>query len=142
MAEDDRALDELIGQMNERQQRLFACDCAEHVLHHYESLFPGDNRPRQAIHTTRRYVAGEASQTDLSLARKAVDDAVDAVGNELRQQENDPDLVRALYAVEAAENATWDISVSQAWDTATLASSDPGERQWQLNRAQDYLLDD
>jgi hypothetical protein len=34
--------------------RLFAADCAEHVLHFYEDKYPDDNRPRKAIEAARR----------------------------------------------------------------------------------------
>jgi hypothetical protein len=65
MAEDDRALDELIGQMNEHQQLLFACDCVEHVLYSYEEIFPDDGRPRRVVALARRHIEGEATAKEL-----------------------------------------------------------------------------
>lgn len=56
---------------NERTTRLFACDCAEHVLHLFESRYPDDARPREAIIAARRYANGEATDTELSAARAA-----------------------------------------------------------------------
>src|SRR3972149_1465648 len=38
--------------------RLFACDCAEHVLYLFEEKYPEDKRPRQAIEAARLFVAG------------------------------------------------------------------------------------
>jgi hypothetical protein len=38
---------------------LWAADCAEHVLHLFESVQPSDPRPRQAIEQTRAWVRGE-----------------------------------------------------------------------------------
>src|SRR3990167_6036467 len=35
----------------DRLVRLFACDCAEHVLHIWEAKYPNDLRPRLAIET-------------------------------------------------------------------------------------------
>jgi hypothetical protein len=38
---------------------LWAAACAEHVLHHFESVQPSDPRPRQAIEQTRAWTRGE-----------------------------------------------------------------------------------
>lgn len=46
----------------ERELRLFAVNCAEHVLHLYESAFPGDDRPRKAIQAARDYANGRISR--------------------------------------------------------------------------------
>ena len=39
----------------------YACDCAEHVLAIFEAKYPTDKRPRAAIETTRKWLAGEAT---------------------------------------------------------------------------------
>jgi hypothetical protein len=57
---------------NERTARLFACDCAEHVLYLYERKYPDDNRPRNAIETVRGHANGEATEEELTAARSAV----------------------------------------------------------------------
>ena len=44
----------------DRLARLFACDCAESVLHLYERDYPNDNRPREAIRISRACAVGEA----------------------------------------------------------------------------------
>jgi hypothetical protein len=46
---------------NERTARLFACDCAERVLHIFENKYPKDNRPHKAIETVRRHAAAAAA---------------------------------------------------------------------------------
>ena len=38
---------------------LWAATCAEHVLHHFESVRPDDPRPRQAIEQARAWARGE-----------------------------------------------------------------------------------
>lgn len=38
---------------------LWAADCAEHVLHHFESVRPDDPRPRRAIEHIRAWTRGE-----------------------------------------------------------------------------------
>jgi thymidine phosphorylase len=40
---------------------LWAADCAEHVLHHYEQERPGDGRPRRAIDLGRAWARGEVT---------------------------------------------------------------------------------
>ena len=42
---------------------LWAASCAEHVLHHFESVRPGDPRPRQAIELARAWARGEIRMT-------------------------------------------------------------------------------
>lgn len=42
---------------------LWAADCAEHVLHLYESVAPDDLRPRHAIEAIRAWVRGEVTMT-------------------------------------------------------------------------------
>ena len=50
----------------DRLARLFACDCAEHVLPIFETKYPDDKRPRQAIEVSRRYATGEATSEELA----------------------------------------------------------------------------
>ena len=38
---------------------IWAADCAQHVLHHYEQARPGDDRPRRAIDLGRAWARGE-----------------------------------------------------------------------------------
>ena len=45
----------------EKLLRLFACDCAEHVLPIFEKKFPKDARPREFIAVARRFANGEVS---------------------------------------------------------------------------------
>jgi hypothetical protein len=47
---------------------VWAADCAEHVLHLFEQVRPGDDRPRRAIELTRAWARGELTMTQ---ARKA-----------------------------------------------------------------------
>jgi len=55
----------------DRDIRLFACECAERVLPLYETKYPNDNRPRQAIETARRFANGQATLAGLAAARDA-----------------------------------------------------------------------
>ena len=67
-----------VAAWNERAMRLFACDCAEHVLDLFERRCPGEDRPRQAIAVARRYANGEATFGELQAAQRDAYDAADA----------------------------------------------------------------
>jgi len=43
---------------------LWAADCAEHVLHHFEEVRPDDDRPRRAVDLGRAWARGEISWWD------------------------------------------------------------------------------
>ncbi len=43
---------------------LWAAECAEHVLHHFEAAAPEDDRPRRAIEMTRAWTRGEVKMTE------------------------------------------------------------------------------
>ncbi len=43
---------------------LWAAACAEHVLHHFESVRPSDPRPRQAIEQIRAWTRREVTMTE------------------------------------------------------------------------------
>ncbi len=47
---------------------LWAADCAEHVLAHFEQARPGDDRPRRAIELGRAWARGEIAMTQARTA--------------------------------------------------------------------------
>jgi hypothetical protein len=47
---------------------VWAADCAEHVLHHFEQVRPNDDRPRQAIDLGRAWARGEVTMTEARTA--------------------------------------------------------------------------
>jgi hypothetical protein len=47
---------------------LWAAACAEHVLHHFERVCPGDDRPRRAIELGRGWARGEITITQARTA--------------------------------------------------------------------------
>jgi len=55
--------------LSDKALRLFAADCAAHVLPIYESRYPTDERPRLAIEAARKYANGRMSAHDLETAR-------------------------------------------------------------------------
>ncbi len=60
-----------IESWNERTGRLFAADCAEHVLYVFENKFPHDQRPRLAIQATRDFALDKIN----SLVRSGAGDS-------------------------------------------------------------------
>ena len=50
------------------QLRLFACDCAEHVIPLFEQYRPADLRLQFSLATARRYAAGQANSEQLKQA--------------------------------------------------------------------------
>jgi immunity protein 5 of polymorphic toxin system len=47
---------------------VWAADCAEHVLHHFERARPDDERPRRAIELARAWARGEVTMTQARTA--------------------------------------------------------------------------
>lgn len=54
------------GTLQEADHRLlavWAADCAQHVLHFFEQVQPGDDRPRRALEQAHAWVRGEITMT-------------------------------------------------------------------------------
>lgn len=138
----------LIHLLPDREQWLFACDCADRVLHLYEAEYPGDNRPRNAVNAARAYAldqsdenreraeaacaaacaacaaAGDASGAALAAARAAAWDAAWAAAGD------------AAGAAGDAAGAAWDAAgdaQAAAWDAAG------DELKWQVSHAVEML---
>ena len=47
---------------------MWAADCAQHVLHHFEKMRPEDDRPRRAIDPGRAWARGEVTMTQARTA--------------------------------------------------------------------------
>ena len=117
---------------DKRTARLYAADCAEHVLHIYESKYPDDNRPRKAIETARGHANGETTEEELAAARDAARDAARAAAWAAAW-----DAARAA-AWAAAWDAARDAARAAAWAAAWAAARD-AERKWQSDRLAEYL---
>jgi len=100
--------------------RLLACDYAEHVLPIFETRYPDDYRPREAIAVSRRYARGEATDAELSAAWSAAWSAEGSAAG-----------AAAWSAAEAAAEAA---AGAAAWAAAWAA-----ERQWQEARLRELL---
>jgi len=54
-------IEQIMNQMPKKEKNLLAADCAEHVLPIYEGVYPGDQRPREAIRVRRLWIRGKAT---------------------------------------------------------------------------------
>ena len=126
----------------------WAADCAEHVLHLFEQVRPGDDRPRRAIELTRAWARGELTMTQArkaafaSAAAREVSGVAKLVARSAAQAvvvSHVPahELGAAAYAIRAAREAAPEGEQEQAgrlecqWQRAQL----PGE-------IRDLVLDD
>src|SRR5574342_476232 len=57
-------IEEGIKRLSEKDQHLFAADCAEHVLHFFEKEYPEDMRPREAIRIRRLWALEKATKKE------------------------------------------------------------------------------
>ena len=126
---------------NERAARLWACECAGHVLHIFEKAYPDDKRPRRVIETARRYALGAATDEELA----AAGDAAWAAARTARTAWD------AAWAAARTARTAWAATWAAAWAAraAAGAAGDAGdaawgaagaaERKWQVGRLAQYL---
>ena len=62
-------LNAILNQLDEKELRLFACDCAMRVLPMFEQHYPADERPRTAINTALAFAKGETTLDALHCAK-------------------------------------------------------------------------
>ena len=94
---------------NKQTQRLFAADCAERALPIFETAYPNDTRPREAIEAARQFVRDEITAASRDAAFAAARVAGDA----------------AWDAAWAAGAAAW--GAEQMWQSARLLQYVNGE---------------
>lgn len=100
---------------------LWACDAAERVLVSFESVFPDDRRPRNAIEAGRKWAFGEMKITDV---RKAAF-ASHAAAREAKGLSRQKAEAAARSAGHAAATAHVITHAPHAGKYALKASSDP-----------------
>ena len=121
---------------------LWAADCAEHVLHHFETVRPGDDRPRRAIEQARAWVRGETKMMQsraagghaMGAARDlsgAAREAAYAAGQAAAVPHVAAhELGAAAYAIRAARSAA---------SSGTREESGRRECRWQRDRLPDEI---
>jgi hypothetical protein len=84
----------------------WACDCAERVLGEWETRYPDDTRPSQAIAASRRWVANP-TKTNAYAAARAAADAADAADAAYAAADAAYVAANAAYAAAYAANAAY-----------------------------------
>ena len=120
--------------------RLLACDYAEHVLRIFETQYPDDDRPREAIAVSRRYARGEATDAELSAARDA---AGAAAGSAARDAARDARAAAGAAEGAAARDAARDARAAardaRAAARDARAAARDAEREWQEQHLRELL---
>jgi len=106
-----------LKQMKGRAQRLFAADCAEHVLHFFTEICPANTRLQEAIAMARTYAAGRCSKQALMQASNRVYEARAKVQGYLL----------AMRAADAVRFAAGESNISAAKDASEIAADVIGE---------------
>lgn len=99
---------------NERTARLFACDCAEGVLH----ICGDDKRPAEAIRVARLFANGKATAEELAAARTSASAAAWAAAGAAAREA--AAAWEAAWA--AAWTAAWEAARTSAWEAAWEAA--------------------
>jgi hypothetical protein len=128
---------------------VWAADCAQHVLHHFERAWPGDDRPRRAIDLGRAWARGEIPWAE---ARTAAGHA-NAAARDLRGAARHA-AYAAGQAAAVGHVAAHELGAAAYAVRAARAASPEGEReeggrrecQWQRaqlpNEIRELVLDD
>ena len=129
--------------IDERELRLFAADCAEHVLPIFYAVLPGDERPQQAIDVARAVARGECSAAMRKVVRVAAAGAAAASSEAAAVAEAAVAEAVTAEAWTAARKAAWAAACAAAWGAETWAEKAwAAERQWQADKLSTYLRDE
>ena len=129
---------------NDKTLRLFAADCAEHVLGIYERVCPKDDRPRKAIQAARDFANGLIDRNAAHAAHAAANAAAEAAYSAAEAAyaasyaayaaDYSADAAYAAYAASYAASAADYSAASYYADPA-----DAAEKEWQFKRLKHYL---
>src|SRR6266511_3471562 len=140
------------GSLQDHDHRLlamWAADCAEHVLHHFEQARPGDERPRRAIELGRAWARGEITMTQARTAAGHANAAARDLSGAARHAAH-----AAGQAAAVAHVAAHELGAAAYAIKAARAAVPEGEREsagrrecgWQRERLpeaiRDLVLDD
>ena len=138
---------------NDKTLRLYAADCAEHVVDLYEKKYPTDTRLRKAIQAARDFVKGKITAEELDAAKAdaaAAASAAYAAANAANAAYNAyAYAAAAAYDAASAAAATAAYAATAAADAASAsaaasaayaaAAAKAAEKKWQWERLKYYL---
>ena len=128
---------------------VWAADCAQHVLHFFENMQPGDDRPRHAIELARAWARGEITMTQARNAAGAANAAARVMSGAARNA-----AYAAGQAAAVAHVAAHELGAAAYAIRAARAAADESERdeagrlecQWQREQLpreiRELVLDD
>jgi hypothetical protein len=134
------------GSLQDDDHRLlamWAADCAQHVLHHFERARPGDDRPRRAIDLGRAWARGEIAWAVARTAAGHANGAARDLSGAPRHAAYAAGQAAAVGHVAAHELG----AAAYAVKAARAAASSDGERvdagrrecQWQRDQLPDEI---
>jgi hypothetical protein len=120
-----------IDAWNNRAARLFACDCAERVLHLTDSEWS-----RNAIDVSRRYANGDATIAELTDANDAVWLVQYSSARDAAWEASTSSIGKTVHsaACNAARAIAIEAGAGKMCEAALVA-----ERRWQADRLEQYL---
>jgi hypothetical protein len=128
---------------------MWAADCAQHVLHHFERARPEDDRPRRAIDLGRAWARGEITMGQARTAAFAANAAAREVDGAAREAAHAAGQAAAVGHVAAHELGAAAYAIRAAWAAATehdCVEAGRSECQWQRGQLpfeiRDLVLDD
>ena len=123
---------------------IWAADCAQHVLHHFERARPKDDRPRRAIDLGRAWARGEISWAEARTAAGHANAAARDLGGAARHAAYAAGQAAAVGHVAAHELGAAAYAVKAARAAAAEGEGEQAGRrecQWQRDRLPDEIRD-
>jgi thymidine phosphorylase len=140
------------GSLRDEDHRLlavWAADCAEHVLHHFEHAVAGDDRPRRAIELARAWARGGVTMTEAREAGGHANGAARSLSGAARYAAYAAGQAGAVAHVAAHELGAAAYAIKAARAASPESERDEAGRrecQWQRVRlptaVRDLVLDD
>jgi hypothetical protein len=121
---------------------LWAADCAQHVLHHFERARPGDDRPRLAIGMGRAWARREITWTQARTAAFAANAAAREVTGAAREAAHAAGQAAAVGHVAAHELGAAAYAIKAIWAASPEGErGDAGHREctWQRDQLPDEI---
>lgn len=136
--------------LSEKNQRLFAADCAEHVLKNLESKLHPHGQASFAIYVARKLARGESSESDRASAKKAVIQSLKLLDRNSSEHYAATSAAStcAKTTKEALREAPWIAKYSAGYAASPNAVSDEwsnaaaAEQMWQANRVRHYYQEE
>lgn len=133
--------------LSPKQLRLFACDCAQHVLQYWEDAYPEDTRPHDAIDASRAYADRQGTEREMLGAADVLRSIPESETSSGPYQASQAARYAASpSAALKANRLTWLTEAAKAaaaWSgTGQAAQLSADESVWQWRRLLQYAQDE